>query len=161
VSAIDEAVEAVRTVLKAKGVGGGLTVAQREALRFYADPANWKPGGTAFEPTPAPVAVDRGDLARMALGEDRPAGKKKGGEKASKKSARRPVKDELEDEPEDAGADPRPTERPPAVFVDVVCKGCGKTEKVPEVLAKTKLNDAGDLVVDYACGRCIRDRRVR
>jgi hypothetical protein len=157
VSVIDEAVEAVRTVLKAKGVGGGLTVAQREALRFYADPANWKPGGTAFEPTPAPVAVDRGDLARMALGDDRPAGKKKGGKKTTKKSARRPV----EDEPEEAGGDPRPTERPPAVFVDVVCKGCGKKEKVPDGIAKTKLNDAGDLVVDFACGRCIRDRKVR
>jgi hypothetical protein len=159
VSAIDEAVEAVRTVLKAKGVGGGLTVAQREALRFYADPANWKPGGTAFEPTPAPVAVDRGDLARMALGEDRPAGKKGGKKKPAEKASRRKSADEFEDEAE--GEDPRPTERPPAVFVDVVCKGCGKTEKVPEVLAKTKLNEAGDLAVDYACGRCIRDRKVR
>lgn len=44
-----------------------LPPAARAALAFYAEPASWLRGGDEFDPTPAPVARDRGQLAREAL----------------------------------------------------------------------------------------------
>lgn len=42
-----------------------------EALRFYADPENWRSGSHGFElqydPKLIPAYVDRGDIARSAL----------------------------------------------------------------------------------------------
>lgn len=38
-----------------------------KALEFYAEPANWKPSGDEFSPSPAAVAGDRGQKARDAL----------------------------------------------------------------------------------------------
>ncbi len=43
----------------------------KEALRFYADEANWRSPSRGFaaqyDPEPAPVAADRGSVARRAL----------------------------------------------------------------------------------------------
>lgn len=65
------------------------------ALSFYANSVNWLSGGDDFTPTPAPVATDRGQRAREALGDQPPP----------------PVTDEEEDQEDVVPLPPSPTPR--------------------------------------------------
>ncbi len=129
-----------------------------EALRFYANEANWKSGGTAFEPTPAAVAADKGELARKALGMGSAQGKPGKASKGAKKTP--PAKPKKG--AKSAKSKPEPEERetrPPVEMIEAKCQSCSSKQKLPRMMVMNKITEDGN-AQDYYCPKCIRGRKV-
>jgi hypothetical protein len=156
-----EILDQIRSLL---GAGGGTEAAA--ALAFYADPSNWKPQGDPFSPTPAPVALDKGELARKALG--KPAPKKKIGKGGRKDSAPPPTpapappkkgKKGKKQDPEPDEGD-RPPARPPARMVTLQCQHCPKTQEILAGMVPQRFDESGKAEpAPWVCGRCIKERK--
>ena len=125
-----------------------------EALEFYANEYNWTAGGDSFNPTPAPVALDKGKLAREALGLALP---KTPSKKEVKIKNKKPVKD-TKTKKKSKELDDDKAKRKPVDYVMAECK-CGSKEKIPKMLMMSKISDDGSTLVEsYKCAKCIRNR---
>jgi hypothetical protein len=138
-------------------LGAGGTPSQLEALHFYADPATWKPGGDEFNPTPAPIAADRGAKARAALGMALPNPAHKNGKKVAATKAPKPKKGKkrVEEEEDDS------PKRPPVRMVTLKCAHCPRTQEMVAGTEPRRFTEKGESeVAPWVCGGCIKARKV-